>query len=483
MALETNKLFAAVILGVIAPTAAFVFTRHALYHPHVPEEVHYAIAVPEGEGTPAEPAAEQPIEALLASASPEAGQASAKACGACHSFEEGGAAKVGPPLWNVVDREIASVEGFSYSDALAGKEGVWDYTHLNGFLTNPKEWAPGTKMAYAGIGKPETRADVIAYLRSLSNDPVPLPEPPAEEPATAEAAPAEGAAAAEGGGIAPLLAAANPEHGQSLTRACGACHSFEAGGPVKVGPPLYGVVGRDIASVDGFAYSDAMHGKDGAWDFDKLDHYLTNPKEWAPGTKMAYAGIKKDQDRADVIAYLRSLAEEPVPLPEAAAAPAEGGEKAEAAAPAEDDAASATEQAGGEQQTAAVAPVESGAESGGGIASRLASADAAHGESLTRVCAACHSFDEGGPVKVGPPLYGVVGRDIASVDGFAYSDAMQGKDGAWDYDMLDHYLTNPKEWAPGTKMAYAGVKKDQDRADVIAYLRSLSPEAPPVPGG
>ena len=94
---------------------------------------------------------------------------------ACHNFEEGGAAKIGPPLWGVIGRDIASVEGFSYSDALAGKEGAWDYQNLDAFLSEPRGWAPGTKMAFAGLKKPEERADIILYLRSLSDEPAPLP--------------------------------------------------------------------------------------------------------------------------------------------------------------------------------------------------------------------------------------------------------------------------------------------------------------------
>lgn len=134
------------------------------------------------------------------------------------------------------------------------------------------------------------------------------------------AAPAEATAAAPAGPnpIAPLLASANMEAGQKYARACAACHSFEKGGPNKVGPNLYGIVGNKHAHAEGFAYSkaiEAMHDK--AWDYEELNHFLYNPRTYAPGTKMAFAGIKSDTDRANVIAWLRTLADAPVPLPAA----------------------------------------------------------------------------------------------------------------------------------------------------------------------
>ena len=83
--------------------------------------------------------------------------------------------KIGPTLWGVVDRQIAAVEGFRYSDALSGKGGQWDYVALDAYLADPKGWAPGNKMAFAGVRKPEDRADLILYLRSLADAPAPLP--------------------------------------------------------------------------------------------------------------------------------------------------------------------------------------------------------------------------------------------------------------------------------------------------------------------
>ncbi len=112
---------------------------------------------------------------------------------------------------------------------------------------------------------------------------------------------------------------------------------------------------------------------------------------------------------------------------------------------------------------------------------RLASADAKKGEDVAKKCQSCHTFNQGGPTRVGPNLFGVVGRAKASLAGFAYSDALKKVGGDWTYDDLDKWIAKPTSYAPGTKMAFAGIADGQDRADVIAYLRSISPQAPPLP--
>src|SRR5690606_24320537 len=146
------------------------------------------------------------------------------------------------------------------------------------------------------------------------------------------------------------------------------CHSIEKGGPNKVGPDLWGVVNRPIASHEGFSYSGAMKefSEDGSvvWDYEHLNHFLESPKGYIPGTAMGFAGLKNIEDRANIIAYLRSQADEPAPLPdpaEAAAAGGEGGE--EGAAPAEQGEQAPAEQ--GEEAAPAdqgAAPAEQGGE-------------------------------------------------------------------------------------------------------------------------
>ena len=123
----------------------------------------------------AAPAPIEEIGPLLAAASPEAGQKTFKKCKVCHTIDKDGANKVGPNLWNVVGAHRAKRDGFKYSDALAGLGGNWGYEELNAFLSKPKAYAPGTKMAFAGIKKASDRAAVIAYLRGLSDAPAALP--------------------------------------------------------------------------------------------------------------------------------------------------------------------------------------------------------------------------------------------------------------------------------------------------------------------
>lgn len=148
------------------------------------------------------------------------------------------------------------------------------------------------------------------------------------------------------------------------------------------------------------------------------------------------------------------------------------------------------EEAGSEEQPAETAAAEgepageeASAPSGGGgdVVAMLASADPEAGAKVSRKCAACHSFDEGGPNKVGPHLWGVVGRDIASAEGFSYSDALTELQGDWTYEKLATFLHNPRDFAPGTKMSFAGIKDDEDLANLIAFLRNQSGDPQPLP--
>ncbi len=112
--------------------------------------------------------------ALISTASLEKGAKVAKKCIACHAFEKGGAHKIGPALYGVVNRAIGKADGFSYSKTMASMGGIWDYAALDAYLLNPKKYAPGTKMAFIGLKKPADRAAIIAYLRSMADTPAPL---------------------------------------------------------------------------------------------------------------------------------------------------------------------------------------------------------------------------------------------------------------------------------------------------------------------
>ncbi len=118
------------------------------------------------------------------------------------------------------------------------------------------------------------------------------------------------------------------------------------------------------------------------------------------------------------------------------------------------------------------------------LAQLLAAADVAKGQRGFRKCSACHKVEQGAGSGVGPNLYGIVGAAKAAVDGFAYSSALKeaaSSIGPWTYDSLNKFLTKPKDYIPGTKMAFAGLRKETDRADMLAYLKSISPDAPEFP--
>jgi cytochrome c len=174
---ELNKIIGA-ILGTCLILLVTSFTAAALFAPVMPEKPGFQIAAKEeshgGEGKEAA-APSEPIEKLLQTASVEKGAAAAKKCAACHTFEKGGPNRVGPNLWGVVDRDRATEAGFNYSAAMKAKGGKWTYDELNKFIANPKGYINGTAMGFAGIPKDSERADVIDYLRTLADAPVPLP--------------------------------------------------------------------------------------------------------------------------------------------------------------------------------------------------------------------------------------------------------------------------------------------------------------------
>ncbi len=134
---------------------------------------------------------------------------------------------------------------------------------------------------------------------------------------------------------------------------------------------------------------------------------------------------------------------------------------------------------GATEEHAAAAPAA--AEAAVPFPTLLASADPKKGEALAKVCAACHSFEKGVEKPTGPNLTGVVGREMGSTGFAGYSDTMKGMGKKWAYDSLNTFLTNPKGFVAGTKMGYAGEKDPKKRADLVAYLRSISPDAPPLP--
>lgn len=178
--LEGNKILAGILAaGLLAMVTGKI--ADGLVHPKMLQENVYKIDVPDAPagaaGAAKGPAPVEPVLPLLAKADAAAGEKEAKKCAACHTFDQGGANKVGPNLYEVVNREKGSHAGFSYSDAMKSFSDPrqWTYESLNKFLHKPAEYIPGTKMNFAGLKKVEDRADLIAYLRTLAGSPAPLP--------------------------------------------------------------------------------------------------------------------------------------------------------------------------------------------------------------------------------------------------------------------------------------------------------------------
>ena len=227
---ELNKIIGA-ILGTLLFVMGVGFLAEAIYHPIEDRGPGYALAEAEAPGEHGGAAPEAapviPLGTLLASADATAGQAVAKKCASCHNFGDGEANKTGPLLYGVVGRLIGSHEGFAYSAGMEEHKAagdMWSYENLNAFLTAPKTFTPGTKMSFAGVKDPVERANLLAYLATLSPSPVPFPPPEAAsaEAVPAAAAPAEGAgpAAAPTEGAAPAAdATAAPAEGAAAPAA------------------------------------------------------------------------------------------------------------------------------------------------------------------------------------------------------------------------------------------------------------------------
>jgi cytochrome c2 len=402
---------AGAFLGTVFVVMSVSLVSDVLFHAEAPETEGFAIEVAEADTSGAAPAAEAvPIATLMASADAGAGEGAFRRCAACHTVDDGGANRVGPNLWNIVEQPIANNAGYNYSPALVafsdGGNELWTYDHLNGFLLSPSSHVPGTSMGFAGISNDSDRANVIAYLRSLAADPAPLPEPEAE--AAAEDAPAEG----------------------------------------EAGEVAAGAEGEDIVVEEGDA-ADAA-----APDSDAGAEAPVNEDQTAPVEQQTETGT--------------ATQEQPAPVPPADPAPTPE-------VPGADDADAAPVEEGATAPAAADAP----------ILALLGAADPANGESQFRQCRACHGVDEGGANRVGPNLWNIVDRPVATAEGFSYSTAMtefaQGGAVTWDYAELDAFLAAPREHVPGTSMAYAGARDDGNRADLISYLRTLSSDPAPLP--
>ncbi|TVR10990.1 MAG: cytochrome c family protein [Salinarimonadaceae bacterium] len=176
---ELNKIMGAVLGALLFVVGLSIFAG-MMFTPR--PATHGSLVLPEveaGATIVADVPQVEPLPIRLASASLDRGESAARACASCHSFNEGGDNRVGPNLWDVVEQGKANNPGFGYSAALSARAAdgeVWGFEELDAFFENPRAYLPGTTMAYAGLRNPQTRADIILYMRSLSDNPAPLPE-------------------------------------------------------------------------------------------------------------------------------------------------------------------------------------------------------------------------------------------------------------------------------------------------------------------
>lgn len=172
---EFNKIAGAFLVSLLLILVLHM-TGNTLFEPGELEHAAFIVEVPdEGAATAAAEEETPPLGVLLASADVESGKKVAKKCASCHTFDQAGKNKVGPNLWNILGALKAQVAGFSYSGAMADAGGQWGYAELDTFLANPKGVIKGTKMTFAGLRKAHDRANLIAYLRILSDSPLALP--------------------------------------------------------------------------------------------------------------------------------------------------------------------------------------------------------------------------------------------------------------------------------------------------------------------
>jgi cytochrome c len=313
---EWNKIIGSILTAVIVAQIAGILGG-MLVRPTELKKPVFAVPIPEqtAAGTAPKAAAPPPIGLLLAKADPKKGEEEAQVCTACHTFKKGEPNKIGPNLWDIANSAMGEDRGgFDFSSAMEKTKKGTKLTPevLNTWLTDPQAMIPGTKMTFVGIDNPQKRADVIAYLETLTPGGLAAEKKLAAKlaaetpkPAAPAAKPAQPAAAA----FTALLAKADPKEGQQDAQICTACHTLQKGQPNAIGPNLWGVVGGPIAEDrGGYDFSSALQKKKGGkWTPALLNQWLTNPQAFAPGTKMTFAGFPSEKERADVISYLETL--------------------------------------------------------------------------------------------------------------------------------------------------------------------------------
>ncbi|MEM9782002.1 MAG: c-type cytochrome [Pseudomonadota bacterium] len=449
------------------------------------------IEVPDAGGEEGEEVVEEVIDlaALVPGADLGNGEKIFRQCSACHKIQDG-ANGVGPHLWNVVGREIGAVGAYSYSGALADRGGVWDLTNLSGFLEKPADWAPGTRMGYSGLKDPQDRVDVIAYLNEEGESFIELAAAPADTMTDT--------AVAEAPAVEATDAAAEPGAAEAeVTETAEAEIEAEAEAGTEVTEAPADTAAADTAETATTDADEASETEAAEAPAEPEATETADATAEAETVVIAAAGEDATTEPAKTAATEASTVDEPAEET-AETGPAEASVDEEAAeAAAETEAAEASTETETEAPEAAATEAEASEETmevavvdtttapepepeAPAVESIFASVSAADGAKVFRQCAACHVADKE-QNRVGPYLLGVVGRDVASIDGYRYSSALTGHGGVWSPDRLAEYLENPMGVVKGTKMSFRGLRNEEDRLAVIKWLNENSPNPIDLP--
>jgi cytochrome c2 len=399
--------------------------------------VDTGVDVADGVDAAAAPAEDLPLGDAFLMADAAAGARVWNQCRACHVADDA-RNSVGPYLLGVVGRDIGAVDGFRYSGALPAGE-RWTIENLYAYLENPRGWAPGTSMAFNGLRSQADRVNIIAFLidNSPDFDPAEIPAPSAvDEAALEDEAPAEDAVAeaveeaVEEEAVAEAVEEAVEE--EAVAEAVGEAVEEEA------------VAEAVEEAVEEEAVAEAV--------------------EEAVEEEAVAEAVEEAVEEEAVAEAVEEAVEE-----EAVAEAVEEAVEEEAVAEAVEEA--VEEEAVAEAFEEAVEEEAVVAEEMSAFAQMVASGDAAAGARVWNQCRACHVADA--PTnRVGPHLVGVIGRQSNSVEGFRYSGRLP--DVIWTLDELNAYLESPRGYAPGTSMAFNGLRNEVDRANVLAYIQSLN---------